>query len=133
MSDRKSQCWHRRYSVKGILVAAAIMLALSVSAVAAAQSSSSYQLGCWGVVSAGGDAQRTISPESGRILYGSTGQWSVGSSSNSMHGVQAGYMQPAAKGPFGASAAVQRASTQPPSLYLPFLSNYVRVVYVCPY
>ncbi len=124
---------NRRIGTKLGLLLLVIVLALSVSSIAIAQSSSSYQLGCWGLVSAGGGSQRISLQSANHMIIGSTGQWSVGASMSQYHSVRGGYMHPAATSVSTASAIEAEQFGGPPSLYLPFVNNFVRVVYVCPY
>ena len=108
-----------------------MVMALSIASIAAAQSSVNFQLGCWGVVSGGGGT-RTL-PNSNRTLVDSTGQWAVGETSSSSYTIRGGYVQQFG---FSASAAVDNSPAligQTDLIYLPWLSNYIRIVYVCPY
>ncbi len=108
-----------------LLVAAA---ALSFAGLASAQSSNYYQLGCWGVVTAAG-GERT---SDNYLLTDSVGQIAPGQSASTSYILRSGYIQ---SGPAGQAAALGApdATGQDVDIYIPFLNQYLRVIYVCPY
>ena len=93
---------HRRKYVarKAALLLLAAVLALSVASIAAAQSSANFQLGCWGVVTAGGDLH-TMSPSNFKLVD-SIGQYAAGQSKSASYTIRGGYLQPSN---FGAGRA----------------------------
>lgn len=121
----------RRLVGRVVIVLAVAMIALSAASVALAQSSTNFQLGCWGVVSASGGTRQ--SPGTQWQLTDSAGQWAVGESSSPSYMVRVGYVHQSG---FGAGAVLgsnPAQAGQSGGLYLPLLRNYFRIVYVCPY
>lgn len=114
----------------GILLLAAI-LALAVTGMAAAQSSPSFQLGCWGIVTAGGGVRSSTFYR----ISDSIGQVGVGQSASANFIVRAGYIQPSLVVP-NVRAAIVDAPENPAQgaqIYIPILNRSVSIIYVCPY
>ena len=128
----KSRQTKRRRYLRATFFVLAVGLALSVSAIAAAQSTPYYQFGCWGVMSTGGGYTQIAQPDGSNLLYGSMGIWSGGTSANADYTISTGHLGPFA---YGAEEMTGRAmeNDTAPTLYLPFVGNFVEVVYVCPY
>ncbi len=114
----------------GVLLLVAVA-ALSFAGLASAQSSNYYQLGCWGVVTAAGGERTSDS----YLLTDSVGQIAPGQSASTSYILRSGYIQPGPAGHGGQAAAIGApdATGQDVDIYIPFLNQYLRVVYVCPY
>lgn len=117
---------------RGVLVAVMVVGLLSVAGLAFAQSSQSYDLGCWGVTPSAG----------GRIQYGGTyllnasiGQTAAGEANSGQYKLRAGYVQD------WSTLSIQDAHTaaQPAliegdgDVFLPIIQNFVRTVRPCNY
>jgi len=114
----------------GVLLLAAIA-ALAVTSIAGAQSSPSFQLGCWGIVTAGGGVRASTYFR----ISDSIGQITAGQSASTNYLVRSGYIQPSLVVP-NARASVITApdeSAQGVEIYIPILNRSVYVVYACPY
>ena len=122
----------RRKAIRILFFALAIGLAFSVSAIAMAQSTPVYQFGCWGVMSAGGGCTEIAQADGTNTIYGSIGLWSVGVSNDAEYVINSGHISPMAYGSEDVAAIVIETD-DPPSIYLPFVGNFIEVVYVCPY
>ena len=123
-----------------ILLALLIIGLLSTTGVALAQSSSSYDLGCWSVALGGGGERASTSYR----VIDSTGYWAAtGVQSGGNVRLRPGFIwaAPPVGAPTGggttlASAAPATAEASPLNggvLYLPVVSNYIRVVRTCPW
>ena len=123
----------QRHMLRVLILVCTVVIALAASTIVMAQSSSGFQLGCWGITSASGHTHAAIFTKSGQQVVSSVGGPAVGRSSSPSYQVNGGYLQPLA----GVSAASVESSTStiPPKadLFLPYVSNIIRVVYVCPY
>lgn len=119
-----------RLSTK-ILLALAIVSLFSFTGVAFAQSSGAYDLGCWGVMLAGGGVQPGASND--YRMIDSMGYWATGTTVSSAHSLRPGYIQdwavletedppPVPPPTFGSSVA-----------YAPLVSNVLRFVRTCPW
>ena len=114
----------------GLLLLVAVA-ALSITSLATAQSSPSYQLGCWGIITAGGGVRASTFYR----LSDSTGQVAVGQSASDSYTIRSGYIQPALVVPGSRAAAITAPDgpAQNAEIYIPILNRSVRIVYVCPY
>ena len=123
----------RRTIRMALLLILTAITALSVSGIAAAQSSPRFDLACWGVITPGGDL-RTIGGSNVRFtLADSVGQWTLGESYGSRYTVRSGYLS--AFGVSGPATLFASAGEQAPDaqIYIPLMRNSFRLVYVCSY
>ncbi len=121
----------RRAAFKTALLLLVVVAALSVTGLATAQSSTTYEFGCWGITTAGGGMRSSTNYR----LFDATGQTAVGQSAGPTYQIRAGYIQPGLVAPSMAAAGLNTPAQgeQAPGIFLPFLSNYIRIVYRCPY
>jgi hypothetical protein len=118
-----------------ILLALLIVSLFSAGGVALAQSSNSYDLGCWSVALGGGGERSS----SNFRIVDSFGYWAhSGVQSGGTAGLRPGFIwaAPAGSGTTLASAAPALSAASPLDggvLYLPIVSNYIRVVRTCPW
>ncbi len=107
---------------------------LSVAGLTLAQSSASYDLGCWGVNTVGGGERQSGS----FLMRDAVGQTASGRSESSLYSLNAGYIQNWAtlQSTQGAEVAVS-ATTSPDrieedgTVFLPIVQNFVRLVRPC--
>lgn len=114
----------------GILLLVATA-ALAVTSIAGAQSSPSFQLGCWGIVTAGGGVRASTYFR----ISDSIGQITAGQSASKYYIVRSGYIQPALVAPNARASAITAPgeAAQGAEIYIPILNRSVYIVYVCPY
>ncbi len=131
MVSKHSPHSRRRTAFKAALLLLVVVAALSVTGLATAQSSTSYEFGCWGITTAGGGMRSSTNYR----LFDATGQTAVGQSASPSYQIRTGYIQPGLVAPSLAATGLNAPAQgeQNPGIYLPFLSNYIRIVYRCPY
>ena len=117
--------------IKSFLLLTLLVASVSISSQAWAQATANFDLGCRAVLGAGG----------GTIIHGATGstgalgQYAAGTTVGSQVGVRGGYIQPipAPRVTVQAIAIAPSTNEQTNSLFMPLLSQVVRIVRTCQY
>ena len=105
---------------------------LSIAGLAFAQSSQSYDLGCWGVTTSGGGRTQIGSDY---LLNSAIGQTAAGEAKNGQYKLRAGYLQDwrtlsMQSAQVAAEPAVLDAQGD---VFLPIIQNFIRTVRPCTY
>ena len=125
----------RRWQVL-ILLCIVIGSTLAMTSVALAQQSSSFDLGCWSVTTGGGGRHSSFNTALQDALVGGA----AGNMTSASYRLRAGYAQSwtfltpnAAIADGGTANAITAATPQADNdIYLPIISNFVRIQRTCP-
>ena len=116
---------------KVLIVLLVAGLTFTAAGAAYAQVSQQYDLGCWGVLSAGGGTHTS----SGYVVKDIVGQMAAGTSSNSSYLIRAGYTQD------WRTIGHNTGGTTPPVvnpaednfLFLPYVARMIKIARSCPW
>jgi len=113
--------------IKIIVLLAVLLAGLSVSGMALAQSSKSFDLGCWGILTTAGGTQQTANF---RLSY-ALGQLSAGGSASPNYALNSGYLQDWRKLQPVPGPIFTPDPNAVATLYLPIISHSVQLIRRC--
>jgi hypothetical protein len=113
-----------QYRIKVTLLLILVLAALSITGIAAAQSSDNFDLGCWGALTGGGGTRESANFR----VRDAFGQWAIGVSDSPSVRVRGGFIQNWNAPPAAITSQQLPGNTR---LFMPVISNVVRVVRAC--